>query len=102
MLLFFFNDTETTEIYKGEDNLSLHDDLPILYGVEKKYFLKKRKKRERVSKQKRKKKRDGTKKEKEKKKGGKRGQRQRDGLRVKETEHEKKNRERGEIRQKKR
>ena len=28
MLIFFFNDTATTEIY----TLSLHDALPILYG----------------------------------------------------------------------
>ena len=27
--LFFFNDTATTEIYTGEDTLSLHDALPI-------------------------------------------------------------------------
>ena len=26
---FFFNDTATTEIYTGEDTLSLHDALPI-------------------------------------------------------------------------
>eukprot|EP01048_Picozoa_sp_COSAG05_P040966 COSAG05_NODE_21292_length_273_cov_0.574713_1_plen_31_part_10 len=25
---FFFNDTATTEIYTGEDTLSLHDALP--------------------------------------------------------------------------
>ena len=25
----FFNDTATTEIYTGEDTLSLHDALPI-------------------------------------------------------------------------
>ena len=28
--VFFFNDTATTEIYTGEDTLSLHDALPIL------------------------------------------------------------------------
>ena len=28
---FFFNDTATTEIYTGEDTLSLHDALPILF-----------------------------------------------------------------------
>ena len=28
-ILFFFNDTATTEIYTGEDTLSLHDALPI-------------------------------------------------------------------------
>eukprot|EP01048_Picozoa_sp_COSAG05_P042929 COSAG05_NODE_23472_length_258_cov_0.465409_1_plen_28_part_01 len=28
MLVFFFNDTATTEIYTGEDTLSLHDALP--------------------------------------------------------------------------
>ena len=28
-LIFFFNDTATTEIYTGEDTLSLHDALPI-------------------------------------------------------------------------
>ena len=28
-LFFFFNDTATTEIYTGEDTLSLHDALPI-------------------------------------------------------------------------
>jgi hypothetical protein len=26
---FFFNDTATTEIYTGNDTLSLHDALPI-------------------------------------------------------------------------
>ena len=28
---FFFNDTATTEIYTGEDTLSLHDALPISF-----------------------------------------------------------------------
>ena len=28
-VFFFFNDTATTEIYTGEDTLSLHDALPI-------------------------------------------------------------------------
>ena len=27
--IFMFNDTATTEIYTGEDTLSLHDALPI-------------------------------------------------------------------------
>src|SRR5213595_1039073 len=31
-LLFFFNDTATTEIYTTEDTLSLHDALPISTG----------------------------------------------------------------------
>src|SRR5258707_14075108 len=35
ILLFFFNDTATTEIY----TLSLHDALPISYGKEKVYGL---------------------------------------------------------------
>ena len=29
LFVFFFNDTATTEIYTGEDTLSLHDALPI-------------------------------------------------------------------------
>ena len=31
LVLFFFNDTATTEIYTGEDTLSLHDALPIYH-----------------------------------------------------------------------
>src|SRR6184192_3309946 len=32
-LFFFFNDTATTEIYTSIDTLSLHDALPISYGL---------------------------------------------------------------------
>ena len=34
----FFNDTATTEIYTGEDTLSLHDALPI-YGFKREVVL---------------------------------------------------------------
>ena len=32
-MLFRSNDTATTEIYTGEDTLSLHDALPIYVGL---------------------------------------------------------------------
>src|SRR3546814_12759131 len=33
ILFFFFHDTATTEIYTDRHTLSLHDSLPILFGI---------------------------------------------------------------------
>ena len=33
IIIIFFNDTATTEIYTGEDTLSLHDALPIFKNI---------------------------------------------------------------------